>query len=111
MYLLLDRSLHDGFHFEKFGHFVGGFGPSVFGIHFGEILFVNTAFAPGVFPGFLGGVGENRREKFNQSIEDLTHDPNTRLAALGTLRIAVEAVLGDVDVVGAQIGRSELTHR
>lgn len=106
--LFFDRGLDDGFDGEEGVDFFDRFFACELGIRFGEVLLVDGALAAGMFPGFLGGVGEDGGEEFDHGIEDFAHDPDAGFAALAVGGVAVEAVFCDVDVVGAEVGGGEL---
>ena len=59
-------------------------------------------------PGFVGGVGEDRGEELGQGLGDLADGGLGGATAGAVGGIAVEAVLGDVDVEGGEVAGDEL---
>ena len=86
------------------GGFVGGEGR----VGCGEVLFVDAVGVPGEFPCFVGGEGEDGSEEFGEVCEDLVHGGLGAAAARAVGRVAVEPILGDVDVEGAEVCGAEL---
>ena len=108
LHFSFDRGLHDRADFEELGDLIRRFVSGEFCVHFREGLFVNGAIASGVFPRFLGGVGEDGSEELDEGIEDFTDHPDAGLTTIAAGGVAVKTVFGDVDVVGTQVVGREL---
>ena len=63
-----------------------------------------------VFPGFIGGEGQDGGEQFAQRLGDLADGGLGGAAARAVGGVAVHPVLGDVDVEGAEVAGDELVH-
>jgi hypothetical protein len=89
----------------------GGLGVGEGWVRGGEVLFVDTVGVAGELPCFVGGEGEDGGEEFGEVCEDLVHGGLGAAAARAVGRVAVESVLGDVDVEGAEVCGAELVER
>ena len=115
----LDGLLDDGAGFEEVfdggeGGVVGGGGgvgltrPAKAGTTNGEGLEVDAVGVAEEFPSLVGGVGEDGGEQLHERLGDFADGGLGGAAAGAVGGVAVEAVLGDVDVEGGEIPGDEL---
>src|SRR5438128_6297836 len=62
-------------------------------------------------PGFLGGEAQDRREPANQAIKGAVQHRAGGTAARIVDAVAIEPVLADVEIEGAEIDRAEIVKR
>lgn len=105
-----DGLLDDAANFEEFFDGGGGFRSGEGGIRLREDLHVHTVAVAEVFPGFIGGEGEDGGEELAQGLGDLADGGLGGAAARAVGGVAVHPVLGDVDVEGAELGGEEAVH-
>ena len=77
----------------------------------GKFLQMNRPATAEITPRFIRGEGEDRREQFAERVEDFAHHGLRRATARRIGRVAIHAVLRDIDVETAEIDRAELIQR